>query len=124
MNTLNKLDEKFQITEKHDPDHIFPEELEYIKQLREEFPDLQFYSDKWIVYFLCARRHDLDEVRELLGKFLKMRTDYGWRTSMPDIYTDTFKAMRNDRTCHCSLTAGRAPLTPSSRICLPHARTC
>jgi hypothetical protein len=98
--TANKLDERFQLTDKHDREHIFPEELEMVKQLRSEIPDLRFYSDKWIVYFLCARRHEITAVKELLVKYLKMREEYGWRTCLPDIHTDTHKDMRNDSTSH------------------------
>ena len=55
-------DPRFQLTDKHDAEHIFPEEHEMIAELRNRIPLLRFYSEKFIVYFLCARRHDVDEV--------------------------------------------------------------
>jgi len=55
-------DERFQLTPDHDPEHIFPEELDMVATLRQRIPELKFYSDKWIVFFLCARRHVLDDV--------------------------------------------------------------
>jgi hypothetical protein len=38
--TFNDLDERFQITEKHDPEHIFDEEREMIARLRRLMPIL------------------------------------------------------------------------------------
>lgn len=38
--TFNQLDEKFQVLDHHDPEIIFPEEYEMIKELRAQRPDL------------------------------------------------------------------------------------
>jgi hypothetical protein len=92
--TANRLDERFQITPEHDPDHIFDEEKEMINRLREEIEDCRFYSDKWICYFLFARRHNYDAVKELLSKYLQTRRDFGWRTCSP-IFTE--ESLRSDR---------------------------
>lgn len=43
-------------------EYIFPEELEMVATLRKRLPILTFYSNKWIVLFLCARNYDLEEV--------------------------------------------------------------
>lgn len=96
--TANKLDERFQITPDHDPEHIFDEERGMVQELRNEIEDLRFYSDKWIVYFLCARRHDMAATKELVNKYLTLRADNGWRTCLPDINTDTYREMLNDST--------------------------
>jgi hypothetical protein len=38
--TFNQLDEKFQVLDHHDPEIIFPEEYEMIKELRAQRPEL------------------------------------------------------------------------------------
>lgn len=38
--TFNQLDERFQVLDHHDPEIIFPEEYEMIKELREQRPEL------------------------------------------------------------------------------------
>jgi hypothetical protein len=38
--TFNDLDERFQITDKHDPEHIFDEEYDMIAELRRDIQGL------------------------------------------------------------------------------------
>jgi len=76
--TFNRLDERFQLTDAHDPEHIFPEELEMCKELRRLRPELKKETDKFLVTFLCARRHKMDEVLVLLDKYLTKRKELGY----------------------------------------------
>lgn len=73
--TLNRLDERFQLQDHHDPDHIFPEEYEMIKTIRERYPETQTFSDKALVMFLCARRHVMEDVFVLVERHLKKRKE-------------------------------------------------
>lgn len=57
--TENDLDERFQWMEGMDPDHIFPGELEMIKELRSRVPQLEKETDKFIAAFLFSRRHSI-----------------------------------------------------------------
>jgi len=76
--TFNSLDPRFQTTDKHDPEHIFPEELEMCKELRKARPELEKESDKFLVFFLCARRHVMADTLALLDKFLTKRKELGY----------------------------------------------
>ncbi len=71
--TFNDLDLKFQLQPEDDPDKIFAEEKEMIQELRKEFPNYSEYSDKYLVTFLCARRHKLEETKKLMTKFMEKR---------------------------------------------------
>ncbi len=69
--TFNDLEVRFQLKPEHDENYIFPEELDMIKeirvQLQEEFRDeLSSASDKFMLTFLLARRHNMKESVELL----------------------------------------------------------
>eukprot|EP01111_Echinosteliopsis_oligospora_P013661 TRINITY_DN4954_c0_g1_i1.p1 TRINITY_DN4954_c0_g1~~TRINITY_DN4954_c0_g1_i1.p1 ORF type:complete len:310 (-),score=73.80 TRINITY_DN4954_c0_g1_i1:84-1013(-) len=75
--TFNQLDERFQLTDQHDPEHIFPDEYEMIAELRRERPELEKETDKFLVVFLCARRHNIPETIKLLDKYTKKRTELG-----------------------------------------------
>jgi len=74
--TDNELHERFQWTKELDPDHIFEEEKEMIKELREKIPQLEKESDKFVATFLFARRHDVKEAASLLTKFYKLKAQY------------------------------------------------
>jgi len=74
--TANELDERFQWREPLDPDHIFPEEYEMIKQLRSEVPQLEAETDKFAAIFLFARRHDMKECKKLVENFYKKKDKY------------------------------------------------
>jgi hypothetical protein len=55
--TFNNLAERFQWHGGIDPDHIFDEEKEMIKELREQVPELEKETDKFVAVFLFSRRH-------------------------------------------------------------------
>jgi len=83
--TFNQLDPKYQLHPGQDPEHIFPEEYELIKILRAKRPALQRESDKFLVVFLCARRHVLDDTIELLDKFTSKRKQLGFDDHPPSL---------------------------------------
>jgi len=74
--TENDLDEKFQWHKDLDPDHIFEEELELIKKLRSQVPELEHENDKFIAAFLFSRRHNVEETQALLKKFYAKKAEY------------------------------------------------
>jgi len=74
--TENDLDERFQWKEGMDPDHIFEEEYEMIKELRKTFPQLQQETDKFVATFLFARRHHMKDVVSLMKKFYHKKEEY------------------------------------------------
>jgi hypothetical protein len=90
--TFNDLDPKFQLTPELDLDHIFPEEYEMVAELRKRVPDLMWYSEKMIVVFLCARRHDLDETQDLIQKYLDKKKELGYRWKCPEVTSDPLVA--------------------------------
>lgn len=57
--TDNDLEERFQWHKGLDPDHIFEDELDMIKKLRKEIPELALESDKFVAVFLFSRRHSI-----------------------------------------------------------------
>lgn len=59
-----------------------------IEELRQRVPDLQWYPEKYIVVFLCARRHNLDDAEVLVKKFLDKKTELGYRWKAPEVTTD------------------------------------
>mmetsp|Transcript_4702 Transcript_4702/g.6560 ORF Transcript_4702/g.6560 Transcript_4702/m.6560 type:complete len:293 (+) Transcript_4702:72-950(+) len=93
--TFNRLDHRFQLTDEHDDDHIFPEEYEMIKQLRDKFSALKDWSDKKIVCFLCARRHKMAEVVVLISRHLKKKEELGIDAEHPLTSKDAWKVMQN-----------------------------
>jgi len=77
--TFNRLAERFQWRPELDDNHIFPEEYSMIAQLRKEFgSDVQDWSDKYLLYFIFARRHDMELTKELLQKHLAKLKEYGF----------------------------------------------
>jgi hypothetical protein len=82
VKTFNDLDEKFQLQTSHDPEHIFEEEKEMLKELRKRLPNLNF-NDKFLLTFLFARRHNVHETEQLLKKFLKRRKELGYEKELP-----------------------------------------
>ena len=79
------MDIRFQLQPHHDPEHIFDEELEMVKILRERIPALEEWSDKFIVCFLCARRHDIEETVKLFEKHLSKAKDLGFDKALPKL---------------------------------------
>ena len=55
----NDLDGRFQWREGLHVDHIFEEEIEMIRILRQQVPQLAGESDKFIATFLFSRRHGI-----------------------------------------------------------------
>lgn len=69
-----------------------------VSELRNRIAELAYYSDKAIVFFLCARRHDLDETQALLERYLAKRKEFGWAHSTPKIFDDpVLEEMFKDR---------------------------
>jgi hypothetical protein len=66
--TENDLDERFQWNKDLSPDHIFEEELEMIKKLRKQIPELELENDKFVAVFLFARRHGIIVRKKRMGK--------------------------------------------------------
>eukprot|EP01122_Echinamoeba_exundans_P002782 TRINITY_DN1276_c0_g1_i1.p1 TRINITY_DN1276_c0_g1~~TRINITY_DN1276_c0_g1_i1.p1 ORF type:complete len:131 (-),score=27.29 TRINITY_DN1276_c0_g1_i1:311-676(-) len=97
-NTFNDLDERFQIKPDMDPEYIFDEEKQMIAQLREKFADLKYYSDKMLCWFLCARRHIMDDVVKLVDKFLAKRREYNWLETIPDFSSQTMQEFFKEST--------------------------
>lgn len=91
VETFNSLDERFQLKPEHDDNHIFPEELELIQELRKRRPELQAETDKFLCVFLFARRHSLDDTVELLDKFNKKRRELGFDVKPPSIKDETLR---------------------------------
>lgn len=89
LKTENDLDEKFQWHKGLDPDHIFEEELELIKKLRDKIPELAKETDKFACVFLFARRHNLEETIELLNKFFAKKAEYQYM--FPNQHIPSFK---------------------------------
>lgn len=83
--TFNELDERFQWREGLDPDHIFDEEREMIKELRKEVPELEKEDDKFVAVFLFSRRHDLKQVKELLQTFFKKKKTLNIKEHKPTL---------------------------------------
>jgi len=85
VTTFNELDEKFQWHEALDPDHIFDEEKEMIKELRAQVPQLERESDKFVAVFLFSRRHDVAQVQELLHSFYKKKESLNIQEHKPTL---------------------------------------
>jgi len=90
VKTFNRLDERFQWKPSLDDNHIFPEEREMILKLRSFFPEVEEWSDKRVLYFLLARRHDLEATKDLLKKHLAKRKELGF-----DIHAPTFHHVKD-----------------------------
>jgi len=89
--TFNGLAPQFQVTEEHDPNHIFPEEFELIEKVRSQVPEAQHYPAKYILIFLFARRHSVPHSVKLLLKHLEWLKKLG----LPSVTEDNpypFKA--------------------------------
>jgi len=85
--TFNDLAPEYQWNPSLDPDHIFDGERELIKQLKKDLPSLENESDKFVLVFLLARRHDYKDSLDLLKKFIKLQTDYGFTPSYPPSFS-------------------------------------
>jgi len=82
---FNKLDERFQVKDGDDPNIIFPDELKMVAVLRKRIPELKTFSDKMLVWFLCARRHDIEQTVGVLQKYLAKRHEFGFDVSPPQM---------------------------------------
>lgn len=89
--TFNQLDERFQVLDHHDPEIIFPDEYQMIKELREQRPELEKETDKFLVVFLCARRHNVPDTIKLLDKFIKKRKELGFDVNPPSIKDEALR---------------------------------
>jgi hypothetical protein len=87
--TENDLDESFQWHDGLDQDHIFEGELELIKKLRQQVPELEQESNKFVAVFLFARRHNIEETLALLRRFFKKKEEYSYM--FPGQHTPSFK---------------------------------
>jgi len=83
-NTFNGLDPKFQVTTEHDPDHIFPEELDLVEQVRNQVPGAANWPIRYILIFLFARRHSVPHSVNLLTKHINWLKTMGF----PEISVD------------------------------------
>ena len=108
--TFNRLDHRFQLTDEHDDEHIFPEEYEMIKQLREKYPVLKEFSDKKIVCFLCARRHKMSEVEILVQRHLKKREELGIDKDHPPTSKDAWKILQQGCITYWEACASKSQL--------------
>mmetsp|Transcript_28968 Transcript_28968/g.40770 ORF Transcript_28968/g.40770 Transcript_28968/m.40770 type:complete len:293 (-) Transcript_28968:59-937(-) len=91
--TFNQLEEKYQILPEHSPDHMFEDELIAISEFRKKIPECKELSDKALVTFLCARRHKMDEVEELLQKYFSKKKELGL-DSNPTTADDAWKVFK------------------------------
>jgi len=89
--TFNQLDEKFQVLDHHDPEIIFPEEHEMIKEMRTQRPELEKESEKFLTVFLCARRHNVSDTIKLLDKYTKKRKELGFDVNPPSLKDEALK---------------------------------
>jgi len=89
--TFNQLDPRFQLSPSDDPENIFPEEYDMIKEMRAQRPELERESDKFLVTFLCARRHDVGETIKLLDKYMKKRKELGLDEGIPSLQDDALR---------------------------------
>jgi len=85
VETFNQLDEKFQLQPHHDNNHIFPEELEMIEEMRKKRPEFEKESDKFLCTFLCARRHNVEQTLELLDNYIAKRKELGFDANPPTL---------------------------------------
>lgn len=85
VETFNSLDIRFQLKPEHDDNYIFPEELEFIQELRRRRPELEKETDKFLCVFLFARRHNLDDTVELLDKYNKKKKELGFDVNPPSL---------------------------------------
>lgn len=89
--TFNQLDARFQVLDHHDPEIIFPDELEMIKDMRAQRPELEKESDKFLTVFLCARRHNVPDTIKLLDKYMKKRKELGFDVNPPNLKDEALK---------------------------------
>eukprot|EP01117_Protostelium_nocturnum_P020365 TRINITY_DN911_c0_g1_i1.p1 TRINITY_DN911_c0_g1~~TRINITY_DN911_c0_g1_i1.p1 ORF type:complete len:324 (-),score=91.74 TRINITY_DN911_c0_g1_i1:76-942(-) len=77
--TFNRQPERFQWNSSMSEEHIFPEELEMINRLRVHFGDrAKDLSDKMLMYFLLARREEVEDTIPVLENYLKVLETYEW----------------------------------------------
>ncbi|PRP78691.1 putative phosphatidylinositol transfer protein SEC14 [Planoprotostelium fungivorum] len=79
---FNRLAVEFQWTPELDEDHIFPKERELITQLRQDYPHISEWTDRLVLYFIFARRHDLEQIKKLMDDNLKMLQEYNLNRRM------------------------------------------
>jgi len=76
-NTFNALAPEFQVTDQHDPDHIFPREYELIEEVRKLIPRAARWPARYILIFLFARRHSVPHSVKLLTKHIQYLDSLG-----------------------------------------------
>jgi len=85
-NTFNGLPNHLQWQPGMSDDHVFPEEMDMIRQLKAELGALVgHWSDKLILYFLFARRCDVNEARRLIIAYTNMLEEIGWLHDRPTL---------------------------------------
>jgi len=83
---FNDLDDKFQLKPTDDDEKIFEEEYQMIEILRKKYGDqISSFSDKYLVWFLCSRRHNLDEIYPLIEKHLELKKKYSIDENFPSV---------------------------------------
>jgi len=74
--TFNRLPAEFQWKEGMDEEHIYPKELEMIETLKTAFPEIQGWNNKLVLYYLFARRCDVESTKLLLQDSLKILKEF------------------------------------------------
>lgn len=79
LKTFNRLDPRFQWHAGLDENYVYPEEKEMVDHLRQHFgSNVNDLSDKFLLYFLFSRRHNMEQTKELLTKYLSKRKELGF----------------------------------------------
>jgi len=93
--TFNGLAPEFQLSPEHDPDHIFPRELELIEQLRSQVPEAEHWPKRFLLIFLFARRHSVPHTIKLLVKHIDFLKSLGLncKISSDNLYPFTPQSM-------------------------------
>eukprot|EP01130_Rhizamoeba_saxonica_P019135 TRINITY_DN980_c2_g2_i2.p1 TRINITY_DN980_c2_g2~~TRINITY_DN980_c2_g2_i2.p1 ORF type:complete len:291 (-),score=65.19 TRINITY_DN980_c2_g2_i2:42-914(-) len=82
----NGLDEQFQLGPDHDPNHIFDQEYELIEEVRSKMhPRLDGYTDRFIVVFLFARKHNVKRTIKLLNTHLDFMDSQGFAPAIDGV---------------------------------------
>jgi len=104
--TLNDLPPQFQLTPEHDPNYIFPAEIDLIREVRSQVPQAENYPERFILIFLFSRRHSVPHSVKLLAKHLDMLKSMGF----PEVTEDSpypFTAdMLTDTEKHWAINVG------------------
>eukprot|EP01130_Rhizamoeba_saxonica_P005984 TRINITY_DN2371_c0_g1_i1.p1 TRINITY_DN2371_c0_g1~~TRINITY_DN2371_c0_g1_i1.p1 ORF type:complete len:298 (+),score=92.84 TRINITY_DN2371_c0_g1_i1:137-1030(+) len=96
VKTMNGLDPRFNLSEGDDPNHIFDEEYELIAEVKENLPEIQDYTDRFVLAFLFARKHNVKRTIKLIKEHIAFMEEQGYPPAIGGVNPVDIRELSNE----------------------------